>query len=256
MECVILAAGTGSRMGSFTKSCPKAGLVFNGKCLIDYQLEALKGASVTNISIVTGHQRNFFDKYEVKKIYNPLYEHVNMVTSLYCFLKQSTNDEDLLISYADIVYSTEVIKSLMETSDDESIVVSADSNWLELWKARMENVIDDAETFKFDAEKKLFEIGEKLEKIEDAMAQYRGLVLINKSNRQFLKEKIENDFLQKNIFGAYMTDLLQSIIDCGTKVIVDAFPGSWLEFDTQDDLKTYNEMHLKGGLKNHLKEIQ
>jgi L-glutamine-phosphate cytidylyltransferase len=256
MECVILAAGTGSRMGSLTESCPKAGLVFNGKCLIDYQLQALKSANITNINIVTGHQSNFFDNYEIKQIYNPLYEHVNMVTSLYCFLKQSKSNEDLVISYADIIYSTEVIKSLIASTEDKSVVVSADPNWLQLWNARMENVIEDAESFKFDENKSLFEIGGKLEVIEDAMSQYRGLIFVNKSKRQFLKEKIENDFLKKNKFGVYMTDLLQSIIDGGDEVLVDIFPGSWLEFDTQEDLKTYNKMFSKGELKNHFKGIK
>lgn len=48
---MILAAGRGSRMGTLSDDCPKVLLPLNGKAIIDYHLEHLAGAGVTDVVI-------------------------------------------------------------------------------------------------------------------------------------------------------------------------------------------------------------
>ena len=53
MKDIILAAGRGSRMKNLTADRPKCLVELRGKALLDWQLEALRAAGVTEIAIVT-----------------------------------------------------------------------------------------------------------------------------------------------------------------------------------------------------------
>ncbi len=66
--------------------------------------------------------------------------------------------QDLIISYADIVYSAEIVRALIESQEPLSIVV--DKNWRTLWEKRFENPLLDAETLKI-REGKVIELGKK-----------------------------------------------------------------------------------------------
>ena len=52
---IILAAGRCSRMGDLTNHFPKCRTVLHGKELIQWQLDAMKGSSIKEISIVRGY---------------------------------------------------------------------------------------------------------------------------------------------------------------------------------------------------------
>ena len=54
MRGIILAAGRGSRMKEATRSKPKALVCVRRKPLIEYQIEALRSAGISEIAIVTG----------------------------------------------------------------------------------------------------------------------------------------------------------------------------------------------------------
>ena len=51
MKAMILAAGRGSRMGNLSDDCPKVLLPIAGKAIIDYHLENLARAKVTDVVI-------------------------------------------------------------------------------------------------------------------------------------------------------------------------------------------------------------
>ena len=66
-----------------------------------------------------------------------------MVASLYC-AKEWLID-DVIISYADIIYKQSVLEQLLNSSSD--IIVSADREFLRYWKLRLANPLDDVESF-------------------------------------------------------------------------------------------------------------
>ena len=67
-----------------------------------------------------------------------------MVSTL--FNAKEFMDDDIIISYADIIYKKEVLEKLIASSADFSVVV--DEAWKNLWSLRMENPLEDAETLK------------------------------------------------------------------------------------------------------------
>jgi len=56
MKAVILAAGYGSRLRPLTANTPKALLEVGGKPLIDYPLEALRTAGISDVGVVIGYR--------------------------------------------------------------------------------------------------------------------------------------------------------------------------------------------------------
>ena len=55
MKAIILAAGMGTRLGKYTENLPKCMLNFNGKTLIQHQIDTLRECGITDIIIVKGH---------------------------------------------------------------------------------------------------------------------------------------------------------------------------------------------------------
>ena len=109
---------------------------------------------------------------------------------------------------------------------------------------------------KFDAEFRISELGKKPKKLSHIQGQYIGLIKIsqNKINSfiQFyenLKTSSANKF--SNLKNMYMTDLLQLMIDSGWNLRAVPIKNGWLEFDTYEDYKKYQQLASEGNL-DHL----
>ena len=83
MKAIILAAGRGSRMRNIDEN-PKCLVLLRGKSLLDWQLEALRGAGIKQISIVTGYKRELLLDKGLKEFNNNRWMLTNMVRSLMC----------------------------------------------------------------------------------------------------------------------------------------------------------------------------
>ena len=57
MRAIILAAGSGLRLGQHTKDIPKALLDINGKSILERQISLLRQHGINEIFVVTGYQR-------------------------------------------------------------------------------------------------------------------------------------------------------------------------------------------------------
>jgi len=62
MQCVILAAGKGTRLRPLTENCPKPLVEVGGKTLLDHIVEALP-SSVDELIIVTGYLGHMIEEY-------------------------------------------------------------------------------------------------------------------------------------------------------------------------------------------------
>ncbi|AJC87306.1 phosphoramidate cytidylyltransferase [Campylobacter insulaenigrae] len=249
MNTLILAAGLGSRLMPLTQNSPKCMVEYKDQKIIDYELQALN--DVNEIGIVGGYLfdtlKNYIkNKYDIKFFYeNKNYDKTNMVYSLFCakdFLQRCIEQkQDLLISYADIVYFKDAVLKLQNSQSDFSILV--DENWKELWDKRFTNPLDDAESLIIKNDL-VIELGKKTCSYDQIHAQYMGLF---KFSYTFLQEvmKVYND-LDRNILydgkdfnNMYMTSFLQLLIDKYNNAQALKFQGQWMEIDSIDDLK-YN----------------
>lgn len=246
MKYIILAAGKGTRLRPYTNSKPKCMVEVKGKPILHHQLDTLSQCDVVkdDIAIVGGYMSEAIIAPGIKQFKNNEFGSTNMVYTLFKAEEFMSDKDDLIISYGDIIYSSEILNKLLETPGD--IVIAADLNWYDLWKVRMENPLDDAETFKIDNHSNIIELGKKPKNIDEVFAQYIGLIKIP-SNK--IKEFIDHfRFIDKtklydgkDFRNMYMTSFIQSLIDCGWNARPAFFKGGWVEIDSVDDLEIYNK---------------
>ena len=134
MKAIILAAGMGTRLGKYTENLPKCMLEFNGKPLIQYQVETLRKAGITDVCIVRGYHPEKINIEGVKYYQNYDYATTNMVESLFCAQSELDEKEDILVCYADIIYELRILKKVIESKNSIGVVV--DQDYWPYWEAR------------------------------------------------------------------------------------------------------------------------
>lgn len=252
MKVVILAAGQGTRLRPLTDDRPKCMVEVNGKSIIERQLDTMRACGVQDedITIVCGYCSDVLkDKFKDTNIHfivNEQYDTTNMVCSLMCAKPLLESEEDIIISYGDIIYEEPVFKKILEAEDDISVIV--DDGWFRYWSERFENPLDDAETLIFDQNDYLTEIGQKTKNLAWVQSQYIGLMRFRGSglkqmlavNEEAERRDREGQTLwrtTRNYAKMYMTDLLQGLIDEGYNLRAVHIHRGWFEIDDRDDLK-------------------
>lgn len=239
-KAIILAAGRGSRMNALTADKPKCKLELLGKPLLEWQIESLNKAGIENILVVAGYKNECIQG-DFQKIINDRWANSNMVSSLQCALL-NLEKQNILISYADIVYSSNHIKKLMQATGD--ICITYDEFWQDLWAMRAENttndILADAETFKFNNDI-LLEIGKKPSSLSEVQGQYMGLIKLSANGLQIIKDVLAN-LPQEKIDQFDMTSFLSFLLEKGYTINVVPVQGAWCECDTQEDILKYEQM--------------
>ncbi len=236
MKAIILAAGRGSRMKKLTDELPKCLVELRGKTLLDWQLEALRAAGITEIAIVTGYKREMLTNRGMFEFHNPRWAETNMVSSLAC-AEEWLKAEPCIVSYSDIFYDPSAVKSLMET--DALLAVTYDPNWLELWTQRFGDPLLDAETFRLTPENTLAEIGNKPTSVDEVQGQYMGLLRFTPEGWMEVL-RIRSGLAAEYCDKMHMTGTLQLIIDARRLgVVAIPYEGAWGEIDLADDLAVY-----------------
>lgn len=238
MKAIILAAGRGSRMKNLTDERPKCLVELRGKPLLQWQLDAIREAGITEVAIVTGYKREMLSAYGLVEFHNPRWAETQMVTSLAC-ASEWLEHEPCLVSYSDIFYAASAVRSLIECSAD--IAVTYDPNWLKLWTDRFGDPLLDAETFRLNPDGTLAEIGNKPETIEEVQGQYMGLLRftpVGWNEVVKIRERLPEEIRDKT----HMTGMLQMLIkrrSCKIDAIAYRLP--WGEIDSIDDLVAYEQ---------------
>lgn len=252
MKIIILAAGQGTRLRPLTDEQPKCMVSINHVSIIERILKTISACGIKerDVWIVAGYKASVLEKFlhgrDINFIYNADYKTTNMVYSLMCAKDVLESDEEIIVSYGDIIYESSVLKKVMEAPYELS--VAADDGWYEYWQKRCDNPLDDAETFLFDERDNLQEIGAKTTKLSDIQSQYIGLMKYSGNGIRRIIEVCEKA-KEKSLNGEplwrtsrtyqkmYMTDMLQGLIDEGNQIKVLHINRGWYEVDSLEDLQ-------------------
>ena len=238
-KVILLVAGEGKRLRPFTLDRPKCMVEIDGISLIDRQLSVLKAEGLDNIIMAGGYKSEMLKREGIKLKLNPRYFETNMVWTL--FSVEEELDGDVIVSYGDIVYSREILQTLLESTADIAVII--DKEWESYWRERNEEPLDDAETLKLRADGTIREIGQSPQSLDEIEGQYIGLMKFSAQGVSQMKETFyealeSGELLGKPIENSYMTDLLQALIN--SEKLVTSIPvyGDWVEIDTVSDLKS------------------
>lgn len=251
-SCLILAAGEGTRLRPFTNDYPKGLVSLLGKPLVSHQIDNLKSLDILDIAIATGYKAEKFNTLDCKTFNNEFFDSTNMVESLFAarlFLEEAK--DDILISYGDIVYEKNNLKTILMTNSD--VVVMVDDGWKNLWSLRNENPLNDAETLRYGAKGQIIELGKKPNSLSDIDGQYTGLIKISHHKiKDFISfyDQLDRFILYegREFKQMYMTTFLQLLIDAGWTIMPARVNHGWLEVDTVEDLRLYERLSEEGKL--------
>jgi len=256
MKAIILAAGMGTRLGKYTKNLPKGMLSFAGKPLLKRQIDVYRKLGIEEIVVVTGYKSETINFTGVLTVHNNKFDSTNMVYSLMCAEKFLSGE--LLVSYSDLLLSEEVVSAAMNFKGELGVVV--DRSWKDYWSARYGKLDFDTESLRLASDGSILSLGKPNESHLKIDARYVGLLKF--SGQGILNFKsVYSDILKnknnaswrysKNVVNAYMTDVIQEMIERGEGIKTINVNGGWLEFDTNDDYELYNTW-LHEGVNLHL----
>ena len=262
MNAIILAAGKGERLRPLTDNRPKCLVKLFGKSILEWQIESFQNLGITDITVVTGYLSDLINFPSVKIIKNNKFNTTNMLETLFCAETSFTNST--IISYGDIIFESSILKKLISSKYDSSIII--DKNWLDYWKIRFKNPLDDAESLEVNDDGYIKNIGQKVTDIKNIQGQYIGLMKFqNTSIIDLVKiyhnakndAKLGTNPLNPDIDfqNSYMTDFLNFLISLNFNLKSIEIENGWLELDSISDYNIYKKMYDNNTLKNFFNPV-
>jgi choline kinase len=131
MKAIILSAGQGSRLGHLVDERPKCLIDFNGRSLLDRQLDALEANGVHEAVVVTGFHDDRVEEAlakrsggpRVRTIFNPFYKVADNTGSLYMAREELSGDS--LVWNGDTLVSNALMRRVV-ANDRSGICVTID----------------------------------------------------------------------------------------------------------------------------------
>ena len=241
-KALIVAAGLGSRLKGHTENTPKCMLDFGGKTLLQRQLSSYKKNGINNISLIRGYKKNKINYKGIKYFDNDDFKNNNILNSI--FYAEEIINGNILISYSDILFEPFVVKRALESDHDISIVVDID--WRDYYINRKDHPLSEAENVIFNSNNEVIKIGKITTDKEEVHGEFIGMIKLNHKGCEILKQnfhRVKKSFWNKpfqraKIFQkAYLTDMIQELVNIGIKVHCVIIKRGWKEIDTVEDYK-------------------
>lgn len=244
MRVIIIAAGMGTRLRPHTEILPKCLLDVGGKTILERTVSVFKRFGFDEIGVVRGYKKNRISFDGFSYFDNKDYENNNILHSL--FSAEQYMDKGFISSYSDIIYHHSVVKKLLASRSDISIVV--DTDWRRGYKGRTKHPISEAELVSVNRYNNVVKIGKDIVTPNQSHGEFIGLAKFSKKGahilldifnklRQKYNRQVNQRFQNAKEFKkAYLTDMFQELVDRGHAVKSVDIRGRWTEIDTTQDL--------------------
>jgi choline kinase len=241
MKAIIVAAGPGSRLNPLTNERPKCLLEVGGETILERALEALRANGIERIAVVRGYCSQLIDYPNISYYENPNYRENNILRSL--FYAEREMDDDFIFSYSDIIFSSDIVTKLMNKTAD--IALTVDVNWKQRYQGRDLHPISEAELVKLE-NGQVVKIGKGVVIPDEAHGEFIGLAKFTKLGAEALRTAYHRIAEERptapfqhaaSLEKAYMTDMIQELVDNGSLVQSIDIKSGWMEIDTPQDLE-------------------
>jgi phosphoenolpyruvate phosphomutase len=122
-SAVVLAASRGPGLEAITTERPKVMLPIAGKPLLRWLIDGFKKESINDITVVGGYRADAIDASGIKLLINERHADSGELTSLACAV--DSLDADTVISYGDLLFRSYVLRDLVESKQEFSIIVDS-----------------------------------------------------------------------------------------------------------------------------------
>jgi len=252
-KAIIVAAGLGSRLSQLTKETPKCLLELNGKSILQHQLDAYRSNGVNDISVVRGYKKEKINLPGLKYYDNIDFVNNNILNSLF-YAEQELQD-NVIVSYSDIIFAPRIVERLLDSSADISIVVDVD--WRGRYENRDQHPIEEAENVVVDANLSVLDIGKIMTNPGDVFGEFIGMLKFSPRGVEVFKRHFHRakdlfwgkPFQRAETFQkAYITDILKDMAELGVNIHTVIIEQGWQEIDTIEDYENTQIKMKKEGL--------
>ena len=239
-KALVIAAGLGSRLKGHTKNLPKCMLDFGGKTLLQRQLQAYNGCGIKDITVIRGYKKEKINYKNLNYVTNPDYKDNNVLNSI--FYAEKIINGNIIISYSDILFDSNVVKRLLTSDHDISVVVDID--WKGYYVDRKDHPLSEAENVIFNSNNQVVKIGKIATQKEEVHGEFIGMIKLNNRGAEIFKDNFDRlkklywnkPFQRAKTFQqAYLTDMIQELVDIGIKIHCVIIERGWKEIDTVED---------------------
>lgn len=243
MKVIFIAAGSSTRLGKKTLNFPKGLLKINNNSIIGIQLNLFRKKNLHDIIIITGPNADKFDFKDVMYVNDKNHMKHDVLGSL--MAAKSYMIDEIITTYSDIVFDEKILNSIMEFTGDLGIAI--DLNWEKKYSNRDQHPKSQADNVIIE-DGKILKIKKNISKCKSnqKIGEFLGIMKLSNVGTKIFRDKYE-ELLKSNsgkfhnapsLEKAYLTDMLQELINSGIKILPILVNGNWCEIDTPQDLET------------------
>ena len=236
-RAIVLAASRGEGLDDLTRERPKVMLPVNGKPLLKRLVERCRKQHIDSVVVVAGYKAEHIDVGGIDIVHNPRYAPTGEVASLNC--ARHLFRDDLLVMYGDLLFRSYVLRGLMES--DRELTVVVDSHYANSASSGTSDyaycsVGDDRSVWGQDV---------LLERISDqreqqgsaAHGRWLGMLRTRARGREWLERALDELADTPDFDRLSVGDLLNHIVAQGHPVRVIYIHGHWLDVNSLRDLE-------------------
>lgn len=226
MQALILAAGVGNRLADAASGKPKSYLPLGQETLLTRNLRLLRECGVTEIILVTGHQRDRFaadfPDSDIRQVFNPFYATTNVLVSVWAGMPWLKCE--FVYLHADTVFHPDILHRLISAPPEPALLA-----------ADRKSCAEEEMKYKITPDGRVFEINKTMAPGE-ACGEFLGLARFSADALPALRKGVER-VLARGEFGSFFEAALQEMINAGelSPAIVDTGDLPWREIDFPED---------------------
>jgi choline kinase len=253
-RAIVIAAGRGKRLGTHTDELPKCLVQVGALPILGWQLKALAAVGVDEAVIIRGYRGDVLEAgaralapagMSLRFVDNREWETNNILLSLAC--ARAELDGPSYLTYSDIIFTPPVTAALAAAGGHIDLVIDAD--FRDIYVGRDQHPLEEGEVSDLDGGGAVRRVGKKSLPAADAYGEFIGLMRVDGDGMARMASTLdaalaryagrdEQPYQRAARFrNAYLTDLIQEIIDGGYAVTPVTIHGQWREIDTGQDLE-------------------
>jgi phosphoenolpyruvate phosphomutase len=235
-KAIILAASRGQGLDELTKDRPKAMIPVNGKPLLSRLVERCKRQGVDAVTIVGGYKADTIPTEKIDLIVNHEYATSGELSSL--LTASSGFCDDMVVIYGDLVFRGYVLRSLLESDREMTIVVDSQS------KSDEGSGVADLAYCSAPDDRTLWGQDILLEHLstdntlneKQADGRWIGMLRVKGIGREWLKNALKKLKEKQNFNELSLRHLINQILSDGNPIRVIYIHGHWIDVNSIADL--------------------